>query len=235
MPSLFRFLFIVGTAGAIINQTMKSGTNQLHGSIYDYAANNVLNAAQPYTDISVPTRRHDYGFTVGGPVILPKVYNGTNKSFFFMSFEEFYENVMVSAIPAASGGTPTVPIDAYRNGVFTQLFTGNSNNPFRITAINPATGTSFTQNYIDPLGNTNFGSGTIFDPKNFQTVTCTSTGGPGQPNCNNGSSYTVRMPYAQSNVIPATAFDPVSLRLLNLVPKPVGAIQPLTSTMTSVG
>jgi hypothetical protein len=96
-----------GTAGAIIQPD-----HEVPGPISFTAASMIMrptmssNAAQPYTDISVPTRRHDYGFTVGGPVILPKVYNGTNKSFFFMSFEEFYENVMVSAIPAASGGTP---------------------------------------------------------------------------------------------------------------------------------
>jgi hypothetical protein len=54
-------------------------------------------------------------------------------------------------------------------------------------------------------------------------VTCVSTGAPGQPNCNNGTQYIVRNPYATPNQIPLSSFDPVALRILNLVPKPVGA------------
>src|SRR5262249_26025838 len=147
------------------------------------------------------------------------------------NFEEFRENALVNSIPA---GNPTVPTDAYRAGNFNQVIIGNGNNgvanPFNITAScvkgdpSPlcANGkTTFTQAYIDPLGNT-YPSGTIYDPQNFQTVTCTSNGFVGQPNCNSGSQYVVRMPYAQANQIPVSAFDPVSVRILNLVPKPTG-------------
>src|SRR5262249_51042113 len=56
----------------------------------------------------------------------------------------------------------------------------------------------------------------------FQTVTCNTTAVPGA-NCNNGTTYIVRNPYATANHIPASAFDQVSLRILNLVPKPIGA------------
>ncbi len=203
-----------GAAGAIVNATMKSGTNQLHGSIYDYAANDILNAAQPYTGLNSPTRRHDYGLTVGGPVWIPKLYNGTNKSFFFFSFEEFHENVEVSTIPAASGGTPTVPTVAYRNGNFTQVITGNGN------AAGPLPYTINGVPYVDPLGRS-FPSGTIFDPSNVVTVTCNTAIVP-TPNCNNGSVYQVRNPFAVANQIPVTSFDPVSVRILNLVPLPVG-------------
>jgi hypothetical protein len=217
--------------GGIFNMTMRSGTNQLHGSIYDYAANDILNAAQPYTGLKSATRRHDYGFTVGGPVILPKIYNGTNKSFFQMGFEEFHEDVTL----LLGSNAPTVPIDAYRTGNFAQVLAGNNGNPFNVTAackpgdpLPPcSTGAkTFTQAYIDPLGNTGFPSGTIFDPLNSQQVTCTSNGFVGQPNCNSGTSYTVRLPYSANggtnNVIPPQFFDPVSLRILNLVPHPVG-------------
>ena len=54
--------------GGIFNVTMKSGTNQLHGSAYDYATNEVLNAHQPFTHLRDTDRRHDYGVTVGGPI-----------------------------------------------------------------------------------------------------------------------------------------------------------------------
>ena len=61
-----------GTAGGgIFNVTMRSGTNEYHGSFYDYAANEALNAHQPYTALRNVAKRHDYGVTFGGPVRIP--------------------------------------------------------------------------------------------------------------------------------------------------------------------
>src|SRR5579864_6866626 len=76
--------------GGVLNVTMRSGTNQYHGSGYEYFVNEFLNAGQPYTDdgtghnIRPRTRRNDFGYTVGGPVWIPKVYNGRDKTFFFV-------------------------------------------------------------------------------------------------------------------------------------------------------
>src|SRR5665213_1625228 len=90
-----------GQAGsAVMNVTMKSGTNQYHGSLYEYYQNDILNAAQPFTvqqgspnEHNRPTvRRNDYGLTLGGPVDIPKVYNGRDKTFFFFSWEQFLQN-----------------------------------------------------------------------------------------------------------------------------------------------
>src|SRR5690242_4559784 len=203
-----------GAAGAVVNMTMKSGTNQLHGTATDFAANEVLNAYQPYTGLRSPTKRHDYSGSIGGPLWIPKVYDGRNKTFLFFSFEEFREDVKVSTIPAASGGTPTVPIDAYRNGNFAQVITGNGTGsgplPYQING----------KTYVDPLGRS-YPSGTIFNPTDVQAVTCAPLSSGVQPNCNNGTVYQVRNPFV-NNLIPASMFDPVSLRILNLVPKPVG-------------
>jgi hypothetical protein len=69
--------------GGYFNVTMKSGTNSYHGSAYDYFSNEALNAAQPYVNIKSRVRRNDYGFTFGGPVFIPKVYDGQDKTFFF--------------------------------------------------------------------------------------------------------------------------------------------------------
>ena len=89
--------------GGYFNFTMKSGTNQLHGTGYDYFVNEALNAGLPFTDagtvnpskegqhIRNSVRRNDYGFTVGGPIRIPKVYNGKDRTFFFFSFEQFRE------------------------------------------------------------------------------------------------------------------------------------------------
>ena len=90
-----------GQAGsAVMNVTMKSGTNQYHGSLYEYFQNDILNAGQPFTvqkgspnEHNRPTvRRNDYGLTLGGPVDIPKVYNGRDKTFFFFSWEQFLQN-----------------------------------------------------------------------------------------------------------------------------------------------
>ena len=104
-----------GQAGSVvINMTMKSGTNQYHGTGYDYFVNEDLNAGDPFTKsggclqggTSVQqcsasggdggkfrprNRRNDFGGTLGGPIYIPKVYNGHNKSFFFFNYEEFLE------------------------------------------------------------------------------------------------------------------------------------------------
>jgi hypothetical protein len=104
--------------GGLFNLTMKSGTNQLHGTVYDYFVNEALNAGQPFTNngngslLRPRQRRNDYGFTVGGPVYLPKIYNGHDKTFFFFNFEQFRQSAFTS------NTVGIVPTDAYRGGDF---------------------------------------------------------------------------------------------------------------------
>jgi len=195
--------------GGIFNVTMKSGTNQYHGSGYDYAANDILNADQPYTAIRNPTRRHEFGFTFGGPAWIPKVSNGQNKTFYFIAWDQFRENLSVT--PTAT----TVPIPAYRAGDFTQLWTGNNNQMIQV---------STNRNYVDPQLRS-FLSGTIFDSKTEHPVTCV-TGTPpavGQPNCTNGSTVLVRDPFPGNKITDLSRFDTVSQNVLKLVPLPIGA------------
>jgi hypothetical protein len=107
--------------GGFFNYTMRSGSNSLHGSAYDYFVNEVLNANTPWTNTPRPAaRRHDYGFTLGGPVVLPKIYNGHDKTFFFFNFEQFRETQNIS------GQTITVPTPAYRAGNFSAALTGKN-------------------------------------------------------------------------------------------------------------
>ena len=148
-----------GTAGgAVVNMVTKSGTNSFHGTVYDYLVNEALNAAQPYTGIKNKLRQNDYGVTFGGPVWIPKVYNGRNKTFFFFSFEQFRQKLINNTLPA------TVPIPAYRNGDFSNLIT--TENRLVTTASGP---------YVDPLGR-NIPSGTIFDPTIPRQSTVSSSG-----------------------------------------------------------
>ena len=81
-------------AGGMFNFTTRSGTNKLHAAAYIYLENEDLNASVPYSyltdnlghNILQKNRQFDYGFTVGGPVYLPKLYDGRNKTFFFFNF-----------------------------------------------------------------------------------------------------------------------------------------------------
>ena len=79
------------SGGAIINMVSKSGTNQLHGVGYEFHRNAALNANSFFSNRngqSLPDfKRNVFGGTVGGPVYLPKIYNGKNRTFFFTLFE----------------------------------------------------------------------------------------------------------------------------------------------------
>ena len=75
------------STGAVLSYTMRSGTNQFHGSLYDYWVNEDLNSHGAYSHTRPKVRGNDFGGTVGGPVWIPKVYNGKNKTFFFFSYE----------------------------------------------------------------------------------------------------------------------------------------------------
>lgn len=111
-------------AGGYFNFTMKSGTNQFHGSGYDYFVNEVFNAGLPWTNAGVtnskkagqlirnPVRQNDWGFTIGGPVAIPKVYDGHNKTFFFFNLEQFRQSKTIN------NTTYTVPTAAYQTGDF---------------------------------------------------------------------------------------------------------------------
>jgi len=106
--------------GGVFNLTMKSGGNQFHGSAYDYFINEDLNANNNFTGTPRPrNRRNDYGFTIGGPVWLPKIYNGHDKTFFFFNFEQFREALGIVQ-------AETVPTTAYRNGDFSAAIPANA-------------------------------------------------------------------------------------------------------------
>src|SRR5579871_5543719 len=120
--------------GGLFNITMKSGTNGFHGSGYEYFVNEDLNAAIPFTNdgsgnkIRPRNRRNDFGGTVGGPVWIPKIYNGHNRTFFFFSYEMFRES---SGLPFSD----TVPTAAYRNGDFSAIsVNGNATPGFGVSA-----------------------------------------------------------------------------------------------------
>jgi hypothetical protein len=107
--------------GAIFNVTMKSGTNKYHGSAFDYWATDRFYAAHPYTKVKSTTSNYDWGVTLGGPVRVPGLYNGHDKSFFFFSYEARPQS------GTALNTFNTVPTDAYRVGNLSEAMSAAGN------------------------------------------------------------------------------------------------------------
>jgi hypothetical protein len=74
------------TGAAVGTFSMKSGTNRLHGSVYEYLRNNDFDAQPHGTTSPLFTHQNEFGATIGGPVVFPHLYNGRNRSFFFFSY-----------------------------------------------------------------------------------------------------------------------------------------------------
>ena len=88
-------------SGAVIDVVTKSGTNQLHGSAFEFLRNSALDARSYYNAKGTPFppfRYNQYGFSLGGPIVLPKLYNGRSKTFFFADFEGYRRNTVASSL-----------------------------------------------------------------------------------------------------------------------------------------
>ncbi|MGA2987750.1 MAG: TonB-dependent receptor [Terriglobia bacterium] len=105
------------SGGAVFSVVLKSGTNKLHGDVYEYVRNSYFNARNPFTSIGsngqiIPQdalRYNDFGGTLGGPLVIPHLYNGRNKTFFFFSWDESILHINGSQVfsvptPAEVGG-----------------------------------------------------------------------------------------------------------------------------------
>jgi carboxypeptidase family protein len=112
------------SGGGIVTATSRSGTNELHGSIYEYHQNDNLNANSFFNNRQGiekgEFRRNEYGFSVSGPVYLPKVYDGHNRTFFFVNWEQ-------SKFRSPFQLVATVPTALERAGDFSQAFDSNGN------------------------------------------------------------------------------------------------------------
>jgi len=77
--------------GAVLNASIKSGANQVHGDVWEFLRNDKLDAADFFENANGLSkgrfRRNQFGFTVGGPLYIPKLYNGRNKTFWFVDYE----------------------------------------------------------------------------------------------------------------------------------------------------
>jgi hypothetical protein len=103
------------TGGNTISIVSKSGTNALHGTVYEYLHNSGLDSRNFFASTVAPNIWNEYGFDVGGPVIIPHVYNGKNKTFFFFNWGKALLHNKNAA------GFSTVPLSAWRTGDFSAL------------------------------------------------------------------------------------------------------------------
>ena len=91
------------SGGAFISFATKSGTNEFHGSAFEYLRNEALDARSFFAASRAIQKQHEFGFTAGGPVYIPKLYDGRKKTFFFGSFTRF------SIRSAVAGAVYTLP------------------------------------------------------------------------------------------------------------------------------
>jgi hypothetical protein len=125
------------TEGGVTNISMKSGTNEFHGTAYYVNMNPTLFANDFFANANRIARPdfyyHRWGGSAGAPIVIPKLYNGKNRTFFMYGYEGIRE-----ARPR-NNGNPTVPTEAMKGGDFTQLLALNSSyqifNPFTRRAV----------------------------------------------------------------------------------------------------
>lgn len=118
---------------ADVTTISKSGTNTFHGNVFENFMNTAFDARNPFSPTVSPLHMNDFGASLGGPVMIPKLYNGKNRTFFFMAYEGLRR-------PSATVIVDSVPSLALRSGDLS-TFTTPIGNPF-----NP--GTFFSNNQI---------------------------------------------------------------------------------------
>lgn len=135
--------------GAILNASTKSGTNSVHGDAWEFLRNSGLDARNFFETTRGEFRQNQFGATLGGPIVIPHIYNGRNKTFFFLD----YEGTRVRQATPYVSSVPTVAERASGFTDFSELITDQSSGKPQVDAL----GRSF------PLG-------TIFDPATTQQI-----------------------------------------------------------------
>jgi len=218
------------SGAAVLNATIKSGTNGFHGTVWEFFRNDKLDAADyfekaqnintgQYQTQKGELRQNQYGFSIGGPVIIPKVFDGRNKLFFFGDYEGFKRRQGVPHL--GSVPTATERDSGFTN--FQELITQQSGtqNPDNLnrnmsvgTILDPATTRAVTAGQADPVtGLVAITSGFVRDPFFTPSGACpvnTADFRPLTTTCN-------------LNMLPAGRLDPNAISLLQLYPSPTAS------------
>ena len=201
------------TGGGVFNVVMKSGTNAFHGNIYEYTRQSGLNARNPFTSVGVDPitgksgiikdrqmHYNDFGGTIGGPVILPKIFNGRDRTFFFFSWDARILHLLGQKVF-------TVPTALMRQGDFSEDPNAAQYglwDPF--STIGPADdGTYARSAFGTPLTPNGCTGSIIGDPAN-----------PGKTTSFNPTRSTC----AFSTSLPANRIDPIAQYFMSSYPMP---------------
>jgi len=184
------------TSGGFVAYTTKSGTSAFHGGFYDYYGYQGLNAKGELIPTITPTRNENWGFLIGGPVVIPKLYDGRkHRTFFFANLDDLHFGQ--GTLPSYGN---TAPLTSFLQGDFSNSLLLNTS-----TSIG-----------TDVLGRPIY-AGEIFNPSTTRTV----SGIPVRDGY--GFDPTTGLPIAgQANIIPAN--DPlrsqIAAKLIPLIPPP---------------
>ena len=94
-----------GRGAAVVSGVTRSGTNEFHGSAWEFLRNDAMDARSFFSTNVPKLRFHQFGVTAGGPVRIPKLYNGTNRSFGFFS----YQGLRIREDQLSTSATPATP------------------------------------------------------------------------------------------------------------------------------
>jgi len=200
-----------GQGSAQVNVAIKSGTNQFHGTVYDYLQNDIFQPQNPLNiweedveGVPLPEKnslkQNQYGFTLGGPLFIPKLYNGRNKTFFFYSYE-------AGRLRKSTVDRALVPSEGERNGDFSDWRDANGvlvpiYNPGTQIGGNPATRTPFLGNQItsgiSPIAQNYMNLLPLPNVPVANMADCAQTNGNGSGNCTNYIANVSR-PYDTDN------------------------------------
>jgi len=206
------------SGAAVLNATIKSGTNELHGSAWEFFRNDKLDAADFFENADQikkgELRQNQFGVTLGGPVVIPHVFNGKNKLFFFGDGEwlrRVQGTVLTGTVPTlgerqswdAAGST--VNLQDYITGQSGTTVDNLGRTVPKGTIYDPATTRLVTQGQVDPVsGLVAQATGFTRDP--FGTCPASTT--------------TFTLAACGLNIIPFGRLDPNAIKLLDLYPKP---------------
>jgi hypothetical protein len=196
------------TGATVVNVVTRSGTNQFHGSAYEFFRNEKLDANDWFNSGNPrpPLRRNDFGGTIGGPI-------WKNKTFFFFD----YEGLRVRSFASGTGGVPT---QAMRNGNFGELCTLNGNTFNSQGVCSDPNGQLWDPFIVDPSSTT--GTVTRLVPI---------------PN-NNIATYGSLAPGLANPGVPGNLIDPVAAKLIQMFPlptQPIGSTDDLSTDWFGAG
>jgi hypothetical protein len=100
--------------GGIVNVVTKSGTNHIHGSMWEFIRNSAFDARNYFATVVNPLHQNQFGATLGGPVTIPRIYNGKDRTFFFFAYEGYRQSQAAQTLLIA-------PTTAQLNGDFSNL------------------------------------------------------------------------------------------------------------------